>query len=434
MEAVYGSDVDVLSWEFGMIDSKNYWKIALWAVRAGNLPNRPVMALLDGDTKRWDIFQDMEEYGVGVFKEIKFGHHLWELPDYEEDRNPPDVPPALQHFVCNSPSVETGQCSYTKYKYANTNTIPQSIVEDEAPGVLASRLEISPAQGKLPRDVHGVNTQRMFGPAGAMPSSTMLNSESVLDSINSADDKDKQLWAKSLRNIPKVVPKTKSRGFDIAWNSLYRSNPSCSTALLPSESRFNGLVTGEKVIFANGTYDSGRIVFFAKERSEKRAAKGKNVTMELIADNRERPCSEVVERDYNDYFFVWKVDSHKVWHTKTIPNKAEYAAFAKEGQLSKENLIVACLETCVQSKCTRGMVGSGKKAVASIYVDDVQATYIESIDRCTLIMPSSLSSKKRSWTSKAGSKPGQYEIQIQMRSRESMRISSFVVIPFISDW
>lgn len=151
--------------------------------------------------------------------------------------------------------------------------------------------------------------------------------------------------------------------------------------------------------------------------------------MGLIADDRERPCSEVVERDYKDYFFVWKVDSHKVWHTKTIPNDAEYAAFAKEGQLSKENLIVACLETCIQSKCTVEEVGSGKKVVALIYVDDVQATYIESIGRCTLIMPSKT---KRSWTSKAGSKLGQYEIQIQMKSGDRMKISSFVVIPFIS--
>lgn len=63
MESIYGNDVDLITWDFGVSDQKDYWLLPFFAMRARSMVSHPVMlALRLSDTETSKEMQDRLEY------------------------------------------------------------------------------------------------------------------------------------------------------------------------------------------------------------------------------------------------------------------------------------------------------------------------------------------------------------------------------------
>jgi len=418
MEQIYGSDIDVITWDFGMTDGRDYWKLALWGARGANHPTRPFQVLMDSKLERKRLYQKMEDVGVGLFTKRGYGDmkDMAEmLPDYENDNDQTDVPESLKYLVCGG-KMEEGECK--KHKWNTTAYCPKVAGQvGWHPGWRFHQLDGSLLALYM---VSMLNESLDLLVSNRFLTGDMHDLEVVLNDVNSKDKTDYEAWMNSSSTLTALLPKN----FKVVSNSFYKGDPICSSALLPSEARYNGYVTGKKGVFG-GDYDTGMTESDAQLRSE--SANGLNVSMTVVHSNHKTKvmCPKYADRDYKDYYYVGKVEGDKVWHTRLVPSDDEYDAFSK-GTVSTENYIMACLEKCDWGKCAEGYVGFTDEA--SIYVDNIKVVNVEQADNCYLLFPSN---SDVTWGSK-GKKPGQYEIEVKLNSGRFMRISTIVVFPFIS--
>jgi hypothetical protein len=66
VKEVFGTDIDVLSWDTGMTDGRNYAGMSQYFLRAAILPNRPALVALHpgGHKGRSDVMKQLEEIGL----------------------------------------------------------------------------------------------------------------------------------------------------------------------------------------------------------------------------------------------------------------------------------------------------------------------------------------------------------------------------------
>jgi hypothetical protein len=100
MQSVYGSDIDVLNWDFSLMDGNHVNRSVLWGERAGILQSNPILFMVDSRSSgRFGGLQRMEQQGMGVILMEK------ETIDILRTRMPqnsgPNLPPALDHFICD---------------------------------------------------------------------------------------------------------------------------------------------------------------------------------------------------------------------------------------------------------------------------------------------------------------------------------------------
>ena len=105
METVYGSDIDILSWDFQTTDGTRQYRAALWGTRAIIHPSRPLLMMIDhGPLKRWkQMFRvDGKQRGVAMLDT----QHMADLvkrqfPDSSRHDLPETLPPALRYLKCH---------------------------------------------------------------------------------------------------------------------------------------------------------------------------------------------------------------------------------------------------------------------------------------------------------------------------------------------
>ena len=127
-EAVFGTDIDVLSWDFGMLDGPWRGGEALYEQRAGWIPSRPVLVAINVASRKARLEQQ-----AGLWKRANArGQASFYLkPNELEDikSNIPDVfgmsneeihdlPRLVRHFKCQG-SIESGDpgCGSNKFSH-----------------------------------------------------------------------------------------------------------------------------------------------------------------------------------------------------------------------------------------------------------------------------------------------------------------------------
>jgi len=110
MEALYGADVDVLSWDYDLTDNRETCLTALWGARGAQHPSQPLLVMLDKARNRWPVVQGLEQEGVGVIHALDIAAAYTGLPDYAKGEQQEDLPTSLQYLVCNG-IAETGLCN-----------------------------------------------------------------------------------------------------------------------------------------------------------------------------------------------------------------------------------------------------------------------------------------------------------------------------------
>jgi hypothetical protein len=99
MEAVYGNDVDVLVWDFGLADLGHDHRALLWGQRAMIHPNKPILVFVDSRaSERSEIISKFEKEGMAsiLYDKVAVDVLRARLP-----LNTDTAPPALQYLICD---------------------------------------------------------------------------------------------------------------------------------------------------------------------------------------------------------------------------------------------------------------------------------------------------------------------------------------------
>jgi hypothetical protein len=64
VKEIFGTDIDVLSWDTGMTDGKNYAGMQQYFIRAALLPNRPAFVALHMGGDRQNLMNELENIGL----------------------------------------------------------------------------------------------------------------------------------------------------------------------------------------------------------------------------------------------------------------------------------------------------------------------------------------------------------------------------------
>jgi hypothetical protein len=125
IKEIFGTDIDVLSWDTGMTDGKNYAGMQQYFLRAAMLPRRPVMMALHlgGHRGRRDAMKELEGVGLAALnldeKEEKKMNVA--IPDTMglSDEEIEEMPDFVRSFKCDK-KIESGDPGCGKSKWNKT--------------------------------------------------------------------------------------------------------------------------------------------------------------------------------------------------------------------------------------------------------------------------------------------------------------------------
>jgi len=131
VDAIFGQDIDVLSWDFGMTDSRNYAAMQYYFYRAARIKSRPTCIAIHvggrGSGDRVDAMRELEDRGLTAFymNETTVQAVTAVIPDTlglnESDIN--EMPTHVRAFKCGN-QLENGDPGCGPYKY-NLNVCPK---------------------------------------------------------------------------------------------------------------------------------------------------------------------------------------------------------------------------------------------------------------------------------------------------------------------
>ena len=359
-ESIFGTDSDVISWDFGMTDGRAFWKTTFYAHRVGMHENRPthVSIGIEGRqfNQRRDAIKEAEDTGVPA---MYFNPSVWDnalggVPDMfgmtQEQMD--KYPPFSKNFKCNGQyekGTSTAAASLSKlfgashtrvysgepcgqFKYDDTVCAKRKFKASWHPGWRIMALTGNLIGVRMSEMIIEVIKDWKKNDGGTDPFELYAR-------LQKEEDEDyKKLHDTTLPDtVPGMVPETfVAEG--LKANPLFRNKAICHTALLPAESRYLGILTESEKKGFHG-YDTGLPV----EDVKKREPDASDENMPLVYEPGERQNCEVeLNQDYKDYWLVTEKDG---WKSITVPNDAEMKAYAKDG-FHPTGIVMLCLMKC----------------------------------------------------------------------------------------
>jgi hypothetical protein len=127
IKEVFGTDIDVLSWDTGMTDGKYYAGMSQYFLRAAILPNRPALVGLHmgGHAGRRTVMKELEEIGLTslVLDNGEEGAMNNVIPETTgSDEEVAEMPEFVRHFKCGK-QIEKGDpgCKENKWNATMCN-------------------------------------------------------------------------------------------------------------------------------------------------------------------------------------------------------------------------------------------------------------------------------------------------------------------------
>jgi len=195
---------------------------------------------------------------------------------------------------------------------------------------------------------------------------------SLLHQLQKQESNDKASFQNSIHAHSHSISKT---FVSLHPTTLYRRNAICHTALLPSQTRYDGILTQKKPKGdSKNNYDHGVSDMFAHP----------NGILPLVYNNDNYRLCDAMQKDFKDYFFVTSKDG---WLETTVPNMAEIAAYGKN--LKLEGYIMVCLRRCPLGRCPDDAAGldsiKRNDGIVLIKVDGKPVTGVIKLDNCYLL-------------------------------------------------
>lgn len=336
-EAIFGTDVDIISYDHCMLDGREWDKKGMYANRGAGLnPGRPVIVDMFIDKfveRRVEEIQKIEDRGLAglylatdTFKEMKeaipdtFGLTMEQIEA---------LPPNVRHFKCQD-ALEKGDPTCGDKKFDNDMVCPdRHFMNSWHPGWRMNAL-------------YG-NTMALFLIETLLDSISEIGSisdrERLLRHLQTEENVDYQKFANS--DVPPLEKDFLRQIGDELLNEtgtsvFYRSPSICHTGRLPSQTRYMGILTESD---ETGVHD----YFKGIPRNEaEKLEKSDEMEMPLVYDpndHNRQTCEVELNRDVKDYFFA---SSKMGWTTMTIPNKAEKEAYGRDTEYL--GILVMCLK------------------------------------------------------------------------------------------
>jgi hypothetical protein len=122
---IYGSDVDLMIWDFSLNDSRWHWRLEYFAHRTMLLPKHPALLVLQAgsDTERQSTVEHLVTEGMAAlrFDEYYANTLKQRIPDSRYHPNIQDIPEKLRYFRCGR-SIESGPEGCAEYKFTINGT------------------------------------------------------------------------------------------------------------------------------------------------------------------------------------------------------------------------------------------------------------------------------------------------------------------------
>lgn len=365
MESIFGKDVDILSWDYGMTDGRNPGLYNLWTQRAGVHPTRPILFSF-GQRYSDDIHNNYVNAGGAGFESnyanVRAIFPSSDVPDVDASQ----LPPGVKNYLCNNGHAETGEpCGDNLVKFDTNHTCPYIghqvkwhngwkdhllIGRIAAAFILENFLEALDDLSKQEvNDEEGGEGVKGEGDDTSADLSSSLNdldsvvpntkpeiSSRYLTELRMFENKDRAAFFAS--DPPKGIfdGETDPAGFNFTF--LKRSRSLCRTALLPSQARYDGLlgtnasanyVYGGKTDYVDEGYD-----FYKPPKGQK---DDNSTELPLVYNHlKNRNLCKEAEIDFKDLFYVRDEDD---WMATTIPNDKEKTYFENSGL---EGIIMMC--------------------------------------------------------------------------------------------
>ena len=437
LNAIFGNELDSLVWDFAITDGRLTWYYELYAQRAGVHPGHPILFSFDPKHKALDGY--LEEAGMGRFLMIPDTSSFPKSDELEESELM-KLPNGVRYYQCG---VEKELCQENKW---NTSiACPDEDYKGQVPWHTGFKTHM--LQGHLLTvffietllDVLDEfdldSTMNIDDNADSKEKILLSKDNSGIEHLYSLEAKDRDAFRSSLP--PNNFMQWKENLDEETYRHLHRSNAFCHIANLPTQARFDGLIT-ESNIEVSYLY-SGKTTYNDQDAYERDDAPGPrpddNTTLAwLTYANNTRDRCEYAHIDSKDAFMIRNEDK---WMAMIVPNNAENKMYSAVGDDTKDRvgLIILCQQNFLDGHIfpptnmadlvdvlnATGTVGNiivnGVRVVRGISIDDEQK-------RCYLLENESGYQFPSSKTLK-----GQYEIKIRVKEKGlRLYLSSAIVL------
>lgn len=391
----------------------------LWGNRAGIHPTTPVIFLQRNEETRAKINTEFESVGLGT---VGFNADPLRslLPDTDE-RTAEDLSESLRYYKCSGEVETSGICETNKY---STGGAPCDLSEHQA------KARSGWKDHRLIGRAIGSFLVRMLRESLDELRDLPLTAETV-HNLTSYQVKDHLAYRSSTLHDThkgsKLGRNTDFLGGHGMYSPFWKANAFCRSALLPNQARYDGISTlGNKGIRHDGGfytgYDVGNSITHLPKPNPNQPT---DIQLAFLPESR-RNCSSIVHIDYKDFFVVRREDEVvKV----VIPNEAERKQFHRVRADNRgAHAIVLCDSQCEAGKCEDDIVSIAEIAAKdklSIKVDGAGIVSVKSLSLepsiCHLLIGDHDSFL---WVNKRG----QFELDIQLHTEGTLRLSSIIVI------
>jgi len=385
LESLFGIDVDLISWDFGMTDGGNYWKMLLYANRIGMHRNKPAAVAINIGEGQMEEFKKAENQGISAiyFKDEKWQEIQKGIPDMfgmsEEQMS--KIAPFARDFKCKD-ALEKGDPTCDDKKYSD--------------GICPDR------QSKASWHP-GWRVQATYGNIMALFLSDMLI-EAIKELVSEPYDPAEELisllaeeeaeYATFYSTPPPITEDFLRRYFPLfsedaasveQFISVFHKNTSiCHTALLPAEIRYLGILTETDMVGTHG-YEKGISEEQADAKKAVESEKDKRqMRLTYESATRQPNCPVDLKWDYKDFFYSTQSDG---WTSLTVPNKAEIEYYIGQGAYEPEGVIMLCFMKCDWGRCPEGEMQWNElmDGNMTLQVNGLVVTNFTKLDECGLL-------------------------------------------------
>jgi len=342
MESIFGPEVDILSWDYAMTDGRSPPLYNMWLQRANLHPSRPILFSF-GQRYADSAHQRLEADGGAGF-ERNFLDVRKVFPDSDDlTVNATTLTPGVKDYLCNKGHIETGEpCGDEKFhtshmcKKVGYQTSWHNGWKDHMfIGRLTSAFIIENLLEAV-EELFGTNANDNGNITASDLGDLSYEAEFVepsisldyLNYLHALKREDQARFHENAEETNIFEPENKFLKYP-EFNHFQRSRGWCRTALLPSQARYDGVVTenNSTVTYLHGGRtdykDEGETITKLSdpepENDETQIHLAYNIKLN-------RNICEHAEIDFKDTFFVRAADK---WMQTTVPNDSELAYFDK---------------------------------------------------------------------------------------------------------
>jgi hypothetical protein len=392
IDAIFGTDIDILVWDFGMTDGTEVELLNLYGHRAALNRGRPILLAFhaggQAQQRRAQVVQTLEDMGMAalISSEQVMDDAMAAIPDSFglSDSEIQQLPPFVRNFRCGS-QIENGEPYCGSEKYNMTMCTDRKGRASWHPGwkwqALMGNLAAHFVVDALEEALHDL-----------VEMVASKDSNTLLAELQAQEDADyERFWhASAPASMQHLLPEPVRDSLMVPA----KSHAYCHTARLPSEIRHRGFLTeSSKTGFL--TYETGiglREALVVSSKSEILAENDDDTDeqksqMPLVYTEADRSdCPVPVMIDYKDYFFVKKSDG---WKKLVFPNDAEQREYGN-GQppsSSSHGTVAYCFSVCPWGQCPTGVIPrtAWEDGILELQVNGIPVTEVVKFQECDIL-------------------------------------------------